>query len=149
MMKLNEKLVFLRKRAGLSQQELAEKLCLSRQSISKWESGAGVPATEHLVRIGKLLHVSLDVLLDDEADLQDNFERNLTELDRSAEVRKPSRVKQGLIAICVLLLFAMAVSWHCTGSDDSSQEIIPMEELERDRVDISSTEEFQVEPLQP
>lgn len=148
MMKLNEKLVFLRKRAGLSQQELAEKLYLSRQSISKWESGAGVPSTENLVSIGKLFHLSLDVLLDDEADLQDNFERNLTELDRSAEVRKLSRVKQGLIVICVLLLFSMAVSWYCTGLDDSSQEI-PMEELERDRVDILSTEEFQIEPLQP
>lgn len=141
-------LVFLRKRAGLSQQELAEKLYLSRQSISKWESGTGVPSTENLVSIGKLFHVSLDVLLDDEADLQDNFERNPTELVRSAECRKSSRINQVLIAICVFLLLAVAVSWSCTGSDDSRQEI-PMEELERDRVDISSTEEFHVEPLQP
>lgn len=42
-MKLDERLILLRKRAGLSQEKLAEKLDISRQAVSKWESGATNP----------------------------------------------------------------------------------------------------------
>ena len=50
-MKLQENLIRLRKQKGLSQEELAYQLGISRQSVSKWESGTSVPELERLVEI--------------------------------------------------------------------------------------------------
>ncbi|SEG07536.1 DNA-binding transcriptional regulator, XRE-family HTH domain [Eubacterium ruminantium] len=65
-MTLADKLKEARKNAGLTQNELAEKLCVSRQAITKWESGKGIPDVENLKTIAKVLNVSIDFLLDDE-----------------------------------------------------------------------------------
>ncbi len=65
-MTLAEKLKEARKNAGLTQVELAEKLCVSRQAITKWESGKGIPDVDNLKMISKVLNVSIDFLLDEE-----------------------------------------------------------------------------------
>ena len=64
-MNLGEKILTLRKAAGLSQDQLAEALNVSRQSVSKWELGESVPDLSRLVALGELFHVSLDELLRD------------------------------------------------------------------------------------
>lgn len=61
---LPEKLVYLRKQKGLSQEELAEMMALSRQSISRWESGGAVPGIDSLKLLSRLYGVSVDYLLD-------------------------------------------------------------------------------------
>ncbi len=63
-MTFGEKLTKLRKQANLSQKQLAEKLSLSRQVISKWEKGVGLPDIDNLVKISKLFNVTIDDLLD-------------------------------------------------------------------------------------
>ena len=63
-MTLGEKLKSARKSAGLTQEQLADKLMVSRQAITKWESDKGMPDIENLKRLSKLLGVSLDYLLD-------------------------------------------------------------------------------------
>ena len=65
-MEFNEKLQKLRKRKGLTQEELAELLYVSRTAISKWESGRGFPNIESLRAISKYFSVSLDELLSGE-----------------------------------------------------------------------------------
>lgn len=69
-MALSEKLYALRKKSGLSQEQLAEQLNVSRQAISKWESGQSVPESEKLLTISNYFNVSLDYLMkeDDEQD---------------------------------------------------------------------------------
>ena len=62
-MKLCEKLYKLRRAAGLSQEELAEKLTVSRQAVSKWENGAAQPELSKLVELSRLYGVSVDELL--------------------------------------------------------------------------------------
>lgn len=62
-MELNEKLRELRKRKGLTQEELAASLYVSRTAISKWESGRGYPNIESLKAIAKLFSVTVDDLL--------------------------------------------------------------------------------------
>lgn len=62
-MELYENLARLRKEAGLSQQDLAERLDVSRQSISKWELGTALPSTENLIGLSRLYGVSLDYLV--------------------------------------------------------------------------------------
>ena len=62
-MEFNEKLQELRKQRGLTQEELAERLYVSRTAISKWESGRGYPNIESLKAISKFFSVTVDELL--------------------------------------------------------------------------------------
>ncbi|MEE0964194.1 MAG: helix-turn-helix transcriptional regulator [Ruminococcus bromii] len=65
-MEFNEKLQELRKQKGLTQEELAEILFVSRTAVSKWESGRGMPSIESLKAISKFFAVTLDDLLSSE-----------------------------------------------------------------------------------
>ena len=62
-MEFYEKLRKIRKENGMSQEELASQLSVSRQAVSKWESGQGYPEMDKLLLISELFHVSLDYLL--------------------------------------------------------------------------------------
>ena len=65
-MELNQKLQELRKKKGLTQEELAERLYVSRTAVSKWESGRGYPSIDSLKRIATVFSVSIDELLSSE-----------------------------------------------------------------------------------
>ena len=65
-MELNEKLQELRKQKGLTQENLAEVLCVSRTAISKWESGRGYPSIDSLKEISRYFSISIDELLSTE-----------------------------------------------------------------------------------
>lgn len=65
-MEFNEKLLEFRKQKGLTQEELAEALYVSRAAISKWESGRGYPNIDSLKAIGRFFGVSIDELLSSE-----------------------------------------------------------------------------------
>lgn len=67
-MTLGEKLQRLRKQGGMSQEELAGRLGVSRQAVSKWELNEAMPDTENVVQLGRLFGVSCDYLLRDEVD---------------------------------------------------------------------------------
>ena len=78
-MEFNEKLQKLRKRNGLTQEELAEKLYVSRAAISKWESGKGYPSIDSLKALSQFFSVTLDELLSsDEILTIANEEKNQT-----------------------------------------------------------------------
>ena len=62
-MNLSKKIYELRKAHGMSQEQLAEKLNVSRQSISKWESGESSPEIERLIELSDVFDVSTDYLL--------------------------------------------------------------------------------------
>ncbi|SHO49205.1 helix-turn-helix domain-containing protein [Anaerocolumna xylanovorans] len=64
-MKFADKLERLRKTRGLSQENIAEKCHVSRQAVSKWESGNSLPDIDNLIIIGRLFGVSLDYLVND------------------------------------------------------------------------------------
>ena len=68
-MNFAEKLKELRKQKGLSQEQLAEKIYVSRQAITKWENGNGIPDIENLISISNLFNESLDSLLSEEKSL--------------------------------------------------------------------------------
>lgn len=70
-MTVGEKLLKLRKEHDLTQEQFAELLKVSRQSVSKWELGTAYPDTEKLIRISKLFQCSLDYLLKDEVEQMD------------------------------------------------------------------------------
>lgn len=64
-MTLGEKIRYSRKRCGLSQEQLAERMCVSRSAIAKWETDKGLPDIENIKILSKLLGISVDHLLDD------------------------------------------------------------------------------------
>lgn len=65
-MQLSEKIICLRKKEGWSQEILAEKLNVSRQAVSKWESGQSVPDVDKIITMASLFHVTTDFLLKDD-----------------------------------------------------------------------------------
>ena len=97
-MEFNEKLQDLRKQKGLTQEELAEYLYVSRTAISKWESGRGFPNIESLKAISKFFSVSLDELLSGEEILA------IAEKDRKEKERTIRDLVFGLLDCGMALL---------------------------------------------
>ena len=77
-MKFNEKLLEIRKKQGLSQEELGMELQVSRQTISKWEAGQSYPDFQRLVMLSDYFGMSLDELVKD-IDVQDIREKSRTD----------------------------------------------------------------------
>lgn len=80
-MTLGEKLKSARKSAGLTQEQLAEKLLVSRQAITKWEADKGMPDIENLKQLSKLLNISIDYLLDNGESIDLSVTREEINLD--------------------------------------------------------------------
>ena len=78
-MKLNEKIYTCRKKTGLSQEALAEKLGVSRQSVSKWETGESVPEINKLPMLANIFNVTTDWLLSEEDEYKQNFNTSVDE----------------------------------------------------------------------
>ena len=64
-MRTGEKIAFLRKKKGFTQEQMAEILEVSRQSVSRWEIDAAFPETEKLIKLSRLLECSVDFLLNE------------------------------------------------------------------------------------
>ena len=76
-MKFGDKLIELRKKKGWSQEELAEKLGVSRQSVSKWESNNTYPETDKIIQIANLFECSMDDLINDKVtDVESSLRKN-------------------------------------------------------------------------
>ena len=100
-MEFNEKLQELRKRRGLTQEELAEALFVSRTAISKWESGRGYPNIESIKAIAKFFSVSVDELLSSDEVL------TIAEEDNKRNQKYFRDLVYGLIDICIAMLLFM------------------------------------------
>ena len=89
---LADKIIDLRKKAGMSQEELAEKLGVSRQSVSKWESAQSTPDLNRILKMSEIFGVSTDVLLKDELDLsKPNSTQEAIEVSMPDETEPPRR----------------------------------------------------------
>ena len=98
-MEFNEKLQELRKNKGLTQEELAEALYVSRTAISKWESGRGYPSIDSLKEIAKYFSVTIDELLSSDEVL------SIAEEDNKQKETYFRSLVFGLLDISVLMFF--------------------------------------------
>ena len=105
-----EKLYQLRKQKGLSQEQLADELGVSRQAISKWEGGTCLPETEKLAQLSDFLGVSIDYLLKDnvnEASPADNKPVTQNNADKSKVLSiaffSASAVCIAMLIVCFIL----------------------------------------------
>lgn len=80
-MTFGEKLKSARKKAGFTQEELSQKLAVSRQAVTKWESDKGLPDIENLKHISKALDVSIDYLIDSRENIDLSVIREEIDLD--------------------------------------------------------------------
>lgn len=118
---LSENIRNFRKAKGLSQEELAAKLNVVRQTVSKWETGLSVPDAELLVALSEALETPVGVLLGETAvlpeadDIQAIAERleviNLQLAGQKETRRKTLHLFYVLLGICTVLLFALLVLW--------------------------------------
>ena len=110
---LADKIIRLRKQNGWSQEELAEKMDVSRQSISKWESGASIPDINRIIKLSTIFGVSTDYLLLDELEdeidnpsIEEDFSKRNVSLDTAItymDLKKEVAPKIGLgVSLCIL-----------------------------------------------
>lgn len=104
-MSLGERLLELRKKQGLSQEEVADKLNVSRQTISKWETDSSTPDFDKIIPICELYGISSNELLKGEKEEKESIS-SMSEEDKS-------RKRIGGIAFSVFLYF-LAVAWIMT-----------------------------------
>ena len=109
-MEFNEKLQKLRKDQSLTQEELAEKLFVSRTAISKWESGRGYPSIDSLKVIAKFFHITIDELIGNEEII------SLAEQDIKENKKKHTELICGVLDCFITLLFFLPLF----GNGDSS-----------------------------
>lgn len=141
------KLARFRKMCGLSQDELSDKVGVSRQTISKWEVGSVVPSTEHLLQLAKIFDIPLAELIGEPVPPQEVPQMLIETVavpDETA-ARALQMARRIFIAVCALglciLLAGVAVlfGFHSiTQQLDPDRDAIPMQELEREEVDCSS-----------
>lgn len=87
-MTTGEKLALLRRREGMTQEELAETLDVSRQSVSRWEMDAAFPETDKLIRLSNLFDCSIDFLLKTDYQLSENKNTGLSARDCCRFIRE-------------------------------------------------------------
>lgn len=116
-MLLADKIVNLRKKNGMSQEELAEKMNVSRQAVSKWESAQSIPDLEKILQLGRLFGVTTDYLLKEEMEDEEFSGENASENIRVVSLaeaneflaqRKDSSVKIAAATfMCILSVIPM------------------------------------------
>lgn len=160
-MDLAERLAALRKRAGLSQGDVAERLNVSRQAVSRWETGLTVPATDNLSRLGRLYGVTLDELLSYSAALppekpqeeapaqqpQEAVQQPKAEAPaptpQPAANSAPAHAKAIIIALsilCLLLAIGVGVLLHQKHSENRE---LTFDEMESESIEDADIDQFQ------
>lgn len=106
-MKLSDKIIKLRKANGWSQEDLAEKMNISRQSISRWENGTALPDANNILHLTKLFNVTADYLLNDDYS-SDNDIPCVKEVHEILDTKKKHNEKLFLVASIAFLIGGFA-----------------------------------------
>lgn len=112
-LELVEKLQKLRKDNNLSQEQLAEKIGVSRQAISKWERGEATPDSDNLICLAKIYNISLDELISSKEEKGSN---NMNEESKKTELMKiKDYVLVALLSIVTIIYLILGFTlslWH-------------------------------------
>lgn len=109
---LSEKIIALRNSKNMSQGDLAEQLNVSRQSVSKWETGASTPDLDKLIAMSELFQVTMDELVKDSVELGNTSISGKEDVVTNAEseqlnktVKIVPRIAAGIILLCVAPIY--------------------------------------------
>ena len=123
-MEFNEKLQELRKNKGLTQEELAEALYVSRTAISKWESGRGYPNIDSLKEIAKYFSVTIDELLSGDEVL------SIAEEDNKQKEKHLKSLVSGLLDTSILMFFFLPFFGQKAGDTVQSVSLLYLDGFE-------------------
>lgn len=135
-MKFNEKLVILRKQHNLSQEQVAEKLGVARQTISKWELGETTPEMDKLIIMSELYNITLDELMKEENEGKVVNDPNNTNSQKLAGMT--IKILKGIgifiLIVAILYVFLMIIGFVAfnkveTNSDSKTTVIQTQEEV--------------------
>lgn len=130
-MKQREKLIVLRDRAELSQQALADLLDVSRQAVTRWESGTTVPTTDNLMSLAKLYGVSLDWLCSERGFEEQDAQQETQQENQVKTAKKASRkriiVLAAIVVVVIGILIGIAHREKTNGTVDVSIDDVPGE----------------------
>lgn len=136
-MKFNEKLVNLRRKHNLSQEQVAEKLKVARQTISKWELGETTPEMDKLIIMSELYNITLDELIKEENEGKVVNDPNNTNSQKLAGMT--IKILKGIgifiLIVAILYVFLMIIGFVAfnkveTDSDSKTTVIQTQEEVE-------------------
>ena len=122
-MEFNEKLQELRKNKGLTQQELAQQLYVSRTAISKWESGRGYPNIDSLKAIAEFFSVTIDELLSGDEVL------TIAEEESKTKGRRFCDIVYGLLDLSVAMFFFLPFFRENTASGVNAVSLLNLSEV--------------------
>lgn len=164
-MKLEERLTALRQEKGLSQADVAEQLDVSRQAISRWETGKVVPTVDNLACLSRLYGVPMEALL-----YGDKGAEPVQQETKEEAVPEPEETVQGtpgrpagtapgkqkgsgtshrkaaalvLAAVCILL--ACIVAYVVEEQRNMQADVVDIEDIAADSVDVSGARKFDFE----
>ena len=132
-MKFYEKLIILRKKALLSQEELAEKLDVTRQTISKWELGQSKPDIDKLQMMSKLFEVDINTLTDEEVSLEEVKEEKTEEKDNKNDNNDNKDRKFILYILIIIFITSLAFLTYRVGTDIKAKKDEIKEELRKEK----------------
>lgn len=152
-MKLAEKLAYLRKEKGLSQLKLAEMMDISRQAISRWETGVAVPSSDNLKYLGDIYGVSLDFLLNDSADdpernrgIADKPDEDLATISDSVDGWKKGKRKIAKWLAIFLGLLSLIVVIYIIGTIYGNEDdFVSINDAQRKEVESEEVPGFDLE----
>ena len=133
-MELKEKLVALRKEKGLTQLAVAEKLDVSRQAISRWESGVVLPSTDNLRCLSSLYEVPIDYLLKEDSERKSNPDNE----PAPDEFRHKNKKTVALIAAALIGILVIGI--FCYFLTRNNEKYIDVVDAESDQWNESHAE---------
>lgn len=154
-MELREKLYRLRKKRGITQADVAERLNVSRQSVSNWESGSTTPSVQRLEDLSLLYEVPLESLLDEsemEGPEQSPAEEESTsnegdEITDSVPERPRARLRwvrfAGIVVLAIVLLtLVILLVVHRNSTEEGVSVEVPLDEMSNGNLSSESLDEF-------
>ena len=121
-MTLSQKILELRKKQNLSQEELAEKLNVTRQSVSKWESGQSYPELEKIIELSELFRASTDYLL---KDIQENAECSQDIINGQTKLKNKSyKILSITLSFVALIAIIIAVYFVIQNQKQASSSVL-------------------------
>lgn len=142
-MEMYERLVEFRKRRGLTQDELAKEVGVSRQTVSKWERGLIAPSGASLIALGRVYGISVDELVNEALSPEERAAVAVAEKPEEAPPAKPRRLKIAGLAVAAAFVLLVATAAVITIVSAFSKESDPP----KDDIPIMDQNDVRVEDI--
>ena len=130
-MNIGEQIKARRIEIGMTQQDMADRLAVSRSAISNWETGKNYPDLQIIVQISEELNISLDTLLKGDTNV---VEKIANDTNESKKLREKAKHLKGVIAVLAVLLIGVVYFFFCWSADISKPEQVKEMKIENNQL---------------